>query len=520
VSASSVLPYASSPPNTVFARRVGIPLVLAVVTVLLFAPTFSYDFVNYDDPLFVTENAHVNRGLTADGVRWAFAIHGPSQYHPLTWLSHMLDVQLFGTRPGAHHAVNVALHTISTLLLYGALLTMTGMPWRSAAVAALFAWHPTRVESVAWIAERKDVLCALFVFATVWAYARYASRPSWWWYAVVLIAYALALMSKPMAITLPVLLLLLDYWPLERWGGRIAARIAEKLPLLVIALVSAWLSFLCQMEAKTVASVESFSLAQRLGNAVVSCVRYLRMTVLPTNLAVFYPRQPWASWQVAGAAAILIAITAAVIYARKRYALVGWLWFCVTLLPVIGVLQVGDQAMADRYTYLPLVGIFILVVWAISDVTERAAQVRRWIVRVAPIVLVAYGLATALQVTHWRDGATLFAHAIDVTRDNYLAHYNLGVVLTQRGQLADAAAQYDRALRIKPGYLEAHVNLGAVLEVLGDRAGAERHYRAALDIDPNDPDAKANLEALLAGGSRGGSPGAPTAPSAPPAPSR
>jgi tetratricopeptide (TPR) repeat protein len=485
----------NAPTNSLFARRAGIPLVLAAVCFLVYAPTFSYPFVNYDDPVFVVDNPHVNQGLTADGVRWALGIHGPSQYHPLTWLSHMLDVQLFGLAPGAHHAVNVVIHALTTVLLYHFLLTMTGAACRSAAVAALFGWHPTRVEAVAWIAERKELLCALLVIVTLIAYARYARRRGWRRYAWVVVAYALALASKPMAITVPVLLLLLNYWPLARFaqasaGGADAPRpraaivLLDKLPLLLMALASCVLSYLAQLDANAVASLADVSLTARIGNAIVSCVRYLRMAVVPTSLACFYPRQPWQPWQVIACAAVLAAITVGVIYSRKRYAIVGWGWYLIALAPAIGILQVGEQAMADRYAYLPLIGVFVMVVWALAEAAGRWPRARGAVPIACTVVLAGYVGITARQVTYWRSDEALFAHAVAVTRDNDIAEHLLGVALAGQGRLDEAAAHYARAAAANPRFIGPRLNLGILADQRGDFAASERWLGEALTIEP------------------------------------
>jgi hypothetical protein len=318
--------------------RVGIPLVLAIVTLGLYVPTFWYDFVNYDDPQYVTECPQVRDGLTLDGTRWAFTTLNLGNWHPMAWLSYMAVSQFFGQGPGAHHVLNVALHVANTVLLYAVLLTLTAAPWRSAIVAALFGWHPTRVESVAWIAERKDLLCALFVLLAIWAYARYASMPSWKRYGLVVVAFALALMSKPMAVTLPALLLLLDYWPLQRLSpgkndNGVWKRILEKLPLFAMSAAAGAVAIFGQAGIKAVASADAVPLGARLANAAVSCVRYLRMAAVPTNLAVFYPRESWSMVQAFAALALLIGITAGVAYSRKRYAVFGWLWFLVAVSP-------------------------------------------------------------------------------------------------------------------------------------------------------------------------------------------
>jgi Flp pilus assembly protein TadD len=495
VNQKGVLPSASprklSPPS--FVRRAGIPLVLATVCFLLYAPTFSYPFINFDDALYVTGNARVLRGLTPDNIAWAFGNFAIANYHPLALLSHMIDVQLFGVAPGAHHAMNVLIHGASTVLLYHALVALTGATWRSAAVAALFGWHPTRVESVAWIAERKDVLCAFFVIVTFIAYTWYAREPRVRRYALFLFAYALALASKPMAVTVPALLLMLDYWPLGRLRHGAAENvrrsrplilILEKLPLLILAAASTVLTYFAQRDAKAVESLADLPLAARIANAIVSCARYLRMTIFPTNLACYYPREAWQPWQVALCAALLVAITAAVMYSRRGYAIVGWGFFLVSLMPVIGVLQVGQQAMADRYTYLPLIGVFILIVWALGEVAQRWPATRRAMPLAGAAALAAYAAATVVQVTYWRSDESLFAHAVDVTHDNHLAHHLLAVALAQQGRVDEAAAHYKRAAAIAPLYVDPRLNLGILAEQSGDFVQSERWLDQVLSYQP------------------------------------
>jgi tetratricopeptide (TPR) repeat protein len=372
---------------------------------------------------------------------------------------------------------------------------MTGAAWRSAAVAALFGWHPTRVEAVAWIAERKELLCALFVIVTLIAYARYVRRPGWRRYAWVVVAYALALASKPMAITVPVLLLLLDYWPLARLARagadgvdarrpRAAIVLLDKLPLVLMALASCVLSYLAQLDANAVASLADVSLTARIGNAIVSCVRYLRMAVVPTNLACFYPRQAWQPWQVIACAALLAAITVGVICSRRAYAIAGWAWYLIALAPAIGILQVGEQAMADRYTYLPLIGVFVMAVWALAGAAGRWTGGQSAIAIACAAGLTVYAGTTARQVTYWRSDEALFGRAVAVTRDNYVAEHLLGVALAGQGRPDEAAAHYARAAAANPHFIGPRLNLGILADQRGDFAASERWLGEALKIEP------------------------------------
>jgi Flp pilus assembly protein TadD len=490
--------------------RFGIPATLFVLTIAVYLRTTTFDFVSYDDDQFVFENPYVSTGLTLRNVAWAFDIHGPSQYHPLAWLSHMLDVELFGLRPAGHHAVNVFVHALSVVLLYLAMTRMTGTTWRSAAVAVVFALHPAHVESVAWVSERKDVLCALFVFVTMLAYARYAEQPSGRRYAAVFVAYAMALMSKPMAVTLPALLLLLDYWPLRRAaphgaadpaGGGVPPRrlIVEKLPLLAMAALSAGLSLLCQLAAGVVSSLENVSLASRATNVFVSYVRYLRMSVLPVKLSAFYPYvSDWPVWVWGGSVLLMVAITFACVRSRRPYAVVGWLWFVISLIPVIGLLQVGAQSIADRYTYLPYVGLSILAAWGLAEVAMRSSTTRRTVVSASAVLLVAACIITFIQIGHWRNSETLFRQAIRATKDNDVAHYNLGASYDDQGDLPRAMDHYLAALSIRPNHGEAHQNLGIDLHLTGQPEKAEVHLREAVRLRPDSAEARFNFANFLA----------------------
>jgi tetratricopeptide (TPR) repeat protein len=485
-------------------------LLLAGVTALIYGQSLDNGFVGYDDPEYVTRNDRVRAGLSADNVAWAFGTLYFSNWHPLTWLAHMAACEAFDLDAGGHHAIDLALHVANALLLFAALRYMTGAVWPSALVAALFAWHPLHVESVAWVSERKDTLSTFFMMLTILAYARYArGGERIRWYAAMLVCFALALMAKSMVVTLPAVLLLLDYWPLRRWRGtagdcRVLVRlVAEKLPLVAMGLATIAVNFVAQRGAS--ALTEQTSLAQRLANAVWAYGAYLGKMVWPSGLAPFYPHPVIVGQSVWGArfivpAMVLIVISALVLRcARARpYLIVGWLWYLGTLIPVIGVVQLGTQSMADRYTYVPLIGIFIAIAWLAADAVARHPAWRRPIVITAGGALMALAATTAVQVSYWRDTLTLFAHATEVTRRNFIAEFYIGNELFKRADFHGAADHFGQAVAANPNYLEAHVNLGAALEMLGDRAGAERHYRQALALKPDDADARANLDALLA----------------------
>ncbi|MCY2989851.1 MAG: hypothetical protein NTY19_18560, partial [Planctomycetota bacterium] len=438
-------------------KQNGLACALLVVTVLCaYWPVGRHEFVNFDDPQYLVDNPQVRQGLTWGGIRWAFTTGHAANWHPVTWLSHMIDCQLVGLQAGWHHVIGMLFHIANSVLLYLVFQRMTGAIWRSFMVAALFALHPLHVESVAWAAERKDVLSALFWILSLAAYVRYTAAPSWRSYGVVMVCFALGLMAKPMLVTLPCVLLLLDYWPLGRWSFeanrrvRLRLLIVEKLPLLALSAASCLVTMIVQSRGGAVGSVTAFPVTVRLANAVVAYVAYLGKLIWPTRLAVFYPYHAIATWQWMSAAAVLAGITAVAIITRRRwpYLLVGWLWYLGTLVPVIGVIQVGRQSMADRYTYLPLVGVFVMLVWWITELSARS----RWsqsLLRVAAGTAIIVCLALSfLQVVRWRNSVTLFEHCLRVTGNNALAHTSLGADLRRRGWLDEAMTHYREALRI------------------------------------------------------------------------
>ena len=613
-------------------RDVSICFGLAAITLAVFWPIAGHDFINLDDPDYVTGNPIVQAGLTWPGLPWAFGNHA-SNWHPLTWLSHMLDCQLFGLKPGAHHLVSLGFHIASTLLLFLTLKRMTGTVWRSALVAALFAWHPLHIESVAWVAERKDVLSAFFFMLTLWAYALYAEcsvisrqlpvisdqcsvisnqspparaadggKPTtdhrslltdYWqlitgnwqqaahrslFYLLSLSCFALGLMSKPMLVTLPFVLLLLDYWPLGRlkvsWfevqgsksdvpgsrfpvpGSRLRTSppsilplLLEKVPFFALALAAGCVTLLAQHAGGAIESLEQLPAGSRLANALAAYAAYLGKLVWPVRLSIFYPHVPVPAWQAAASALLLGAVTVLCFRsARTRPCLlVGWAWFCVMLLPVIGLVQVGWQALADRYTYLPLIGVFIMLVWGASAVCQRGLAASDFGLRAsfgfrpsgfgflptlaAGLVLLSCALQTRAQLRHWQNSAALFQHALTVTTDNWLAHNNLGTALAEQGKITAGAEHFRTALQINPAYDDARNNLGRFLVVQGQpdeartqletlvrrnprHAGAQRnlgnallatgaiaegtaHYALARQLQPDDPTTPADLAAAL-----------------------
>ena len=474
-----------------------------VSTIAVYLATAGHDFVYYDDPKYVTENTVVSSGLTRAGLAWAFTTGTDANWFPLTWLSHMLDVQLFGLNASGHHVTSVLLHALSTALLFLVLHKMTGMMWKSAFVAAMFALHPLHVESVAWIAERKDVLSTVFWMLTMLAYVRYTREPKVGRFILVAAVFALGLMSKPMLVTLPFVLLLIDFWPLRRLGSRSPGQLlVEKIPLIALAVASSITTFLVQRKGGAVGSLEAFPLALRVGNGLVSYLAYIRKTIWPSDLAAFYPYRLEVSAPAALVAAGVLAGLSilAVRVARKHpYVPVGWFWYVGTLVPVIGLIQVGNQAMADRYSYVPLIGLFIIAAWGFDYLAERWKFPRL----VVPGLAIAATLGAALiswnQIRHWRNSAQLWTHALDVTTDNFVAHNNLGLALAGDGKVEEAISHYSEALRIRPSYGTARTNLGAALAKQGKLDEAISNYREALRIRPDLAEAHMDLGAALAG---------------------
>jgi tetratricopeptide (TPR) repeat protein len=499
-------------------RDLAVCLLLLLCTAAVYGQTAGHAFIQFDDNAYVYENPHVRRGLTWEGVAWSFTTLQASNWHPLTWLSHMLDCEIFGLNAGYHHLVNVLLHILNSVLLYLVLKRMTGAIWRSVTVAALFSLHPLHVESVAWIAERKDVLSTLFFMLTLWAYARYASRPSWPRYWAVFGALALGLMAKPMLVTVPLVLLLLDYWPLGRFhqmedtgtegsvgiqhmgqgnrGARAMRLLFEKVPLLALAATSSVITFVAQQRGGATAPSDVAPLGLRAANAVVSYAAYVGKMLWPRHLAFFYPYRDsvtTAEWMVP--ALLLVGVSVLVIRAsrRWRYLAVGWFWYLGTLVPVIGLVQVGRQSMADRYTYVPLIGLFLMGVWGTADLATRWRHGRTVLAGAAGGVLIACMVGAWVRVSYWQDGITLFGQALQVTEGNALAHNNLGLALQERGRAEEAIAHYEKALRIDPAMDNAHGNLGNALLEQGRREEGMRHYKEALRINPASAKAHNNL---------------------------
>ncbi|HEV3025461.1 MAG TPA: tetratricopeptide repeat protein [Pirellulales bacterium] len=483
-------------------------ILLAVLTAVGYSSAVSNDFVNYDDPDYVVDNPYVRRGLTGEGFVWAWTTTLGANWNPLTWLSLQLDAQFGGLAPAAFHLTNVVLHVANTLLLFAALWSLTGVCWRSAWVAALFAVHPLHVESVAWVTERKDVLSVLFGLAALLAYAWYARRPTSGRYCLMALALLLSLLAKPMLVTLPCVFLLVDYWPLARFAGletAVALRrrtwqlALEKVPLLVLSAIASLVTLRAQAGAGAMGASDDLSSGVRAGNALVAYATYLRKTIWPSDLAVLYPHlgDRLATWQVVAAGTMLAAITALAIHQRRRrpYLAVGWFWFVGTLVPVIGLVQVGGQALADRYTYFPLIGIFISAVWGAAEWSSRrrcdkAARV------VAGLLLALLVALTRLQVEVWRNSVTLWQHTLSVTNDNAVAHLNLGQAL-ESVDLAAAIEHYREVIRIRPDDPEGLVNLGAAQQKQGRLSAGLDTFRAAVEQFPYDVKARLNLAQAL-----------------------
>ena len=510
-----------------------INLLLILTTLVAFWQVGNNGFVNYDDDTYVTRNHHIQDGVTIQGIYWAFTTGHAVNWHPLTWISHMLDIQLFGLNPKWHHLTNLLFHVANVLLLFFVLHRMTKALWQSAFVAALFALHPLHVESVAWVAERKDVLSTFFWMLTLVAYGYYAKKPDVKNYLAVAALFALGLMAKPMVVTLPFVLLLLDYWPLERFGKTIPAQairaevigpvsprkkkgktgkqtpkiivetekpaihefqwamlrplVLEKIPLFALALLSCAATYIAQNKGGAVARLEIYTPAIRITNALVSYVRYITKTIMPDDLAVFYPHPGlWPVLLVLGAVLLLAAVTFAVIRAAERspFLPVGWLWFAGTLFPVIGIVQVGGQAMADRYTYIPSIGLFIMAAWGIPKIFEKRRYAKEVLAASSALCLLCLPILTWMQVGYWRDTMTLFDHALNVTKNNWPVYNMRASVFDSLGNRARAIEDFDRSIEINPLYAETYNNRGLVHNSMGNHIRAIDDFDRALEINP------------------------------------
>lgn len=487
-------------------------IALLFVTFSIYRQAGNHQFLNFDDNVYVTSNPNMAGGLTYKNIIWAFTSVEAYNWHPITRLSHLMDVQLYGMEPRGHHFTSVAIHSISTLLLFVLFFRLTGAVWQSSFVAALFALHPLHVESVAWVAERKDVLSALFCFLTLILYSGYVTKQRPALYFLALFSFILGLMSKPMLVSLPIIMLLLDLWPLGRfsidgqeppvdgWPGRLKPLIREKIPFVVLSVISAYITIFAQSKGGAVAGLNVVPFWLRIENALVSYAKYIGKTVYPHDLAVLYPfPSSIPLWQIISSLVILLALSAGVIRAGRSYPylVVGWLWFLITLVPVIGLVQVGSQAMADRYSYIPLTGLFIMAAWGVPDMLEgvRYRQSLLNLLYIAVICIVA--ALTSKQLGHWKNNSTLYRHTLSVTDGNYTIHNNLGYELAKNGELDAAIREYRKAVEINPGYVDARNNLGLALAGKGGLAAAIVEYRKALLINPDDSKVRNNLGAAF-----------------------
>ena len=465
---------------------------LAVITFWIYAQVIGHHFVSLDDERYIVGNPIVNRGVTSAGVAWAFTTFYEANWHPLTWISHMIDSQFFGLNAGAHLLINALFHVANTLLVFWFLLRTTHARWPSAFVAALFALHPLHVESVAWASERKDTLSTFFGLLSLIAYVCYAEAPSVLRYASVAIALALGLMAKPMLVTWPFILLLLDYWPLGRWqtaNSKAQRLILEKLPLLAIAAASCVITMFAQASAGAVRTFNDVSVATRLSNAVVAYAKYLLLTFWPHDLAVYYPSPATAIpvWQIIGAALLVIGITAFCLFEWKRrpYLIVGWLWFLGTLVPVIGLVQVGAQAMADRYFYIPSIGLFVALVFGLAEIARQRRVAPSFSAAIAGGILLVLATLTNAQIHYWNDSVSLFTHSLAVTADNVPIENSLGYALRKSGRLDEAGEHLEKALQIKPDDYESLLNLGLTRYKQGRFTEAAKHYQAGVHAHPD-----------------------------------
>jgi tetratricopeptide (TPR) repeat protein len=499
-------------------QKMVISLVLTAVTLAVFWQVGTHGFITLDDPDYITNNPVVQGGLTPAGFSWALTdTYTTGNWHPLTWLSHMADCQMYGLNPAGHHLTNVILHIINTVLLFLALSRLTGALWRGAFVAALFALHPLHVESVAWAAERKDLLSTLFWMLTLYLYAGYVASPGRIRYTFMVIAFALGLMAKPMLVTLPFVLLLLDYWPLGRygtasndgspggrkWAGPVVLRfrslVREKLPLLGLSVMFCLVALYAQQHARAAASLATVTFPARIVNAVCAYGRYIAKTVWPKNLAIHYPLTGTAAlpaWPCLGWGLLLLGVTFLVLcYGRRRpYLIVGWLWFLGTLVPVIGLVQVGTQSMADRYTYVPLIGLFIMAAWGGAELAARLPWRRTLLGAIAAVILGSLALVTVRQIGYWRDSITLFTHALQVEPLSDVAHYCLGIALDGQQRYDEALEQYRAVLKIDPSFENAHLLSGIILLHQGDTVQAVSHFSEELRLHPDSEAARSALD--------------------------
>jgi Tfp pilus assembly protein PilF len=522
-------------------------IVLAVITLAVYWQTSANGFISYDfdDTIYVVKNPHISPGITSDNIIWAFKQTYAANWHPLTWLSHMLDCQLYGLNPRGHHYTNILIHTLSSVLLFLLLVIITGALWQGFLVAALFALHPLHVESVAWIAERKDVLSGFFWILTLLLYTKYSKKPGRTNYILTLCAFVAGLMSKSMLVTLPLVMLLFDYWPLNRFrtlqgnktqtaeSGIFWELFREKLPFFILSACSAVITIYAQNQGTSLVSLTEVPVSLRIENAIVAYAQYVVKMLAPHDLAIFYPLRPPLHWHIFCSllGLVLIAVAAWWWGKRFRYLLTGWLWFVITMLPVIGLLQVGDQAMADRYTYLPYIGLFIMFSWGIADITQKISANPISFPLMATTIIAICVVLTNQQLKFWKNDTALFSHALNVTQDNYKVHnalgvvlakqkrfdeafkhfstairilptaiipyYNMGIALESSGRDSEAAPLYLKVISLNPGHVEAHTQLGGIFCREGNYADAFSHFSSAISLNPDYYPARVDLSNCL-----------------------
>lgn len=475
---------------------------LIVTTLSIYYRVSSFDFIDFDDNEYITENLNISSGIHLKNIKWSFQTFHSGNWHPLTWISHMLDCQFFGMNAGYHHITNIFLHILNSLLLFAVLKKMTAKRWESFFVSILFALHPLHVESVAWISERKDLLCALFWMLTLLSYIYYSNQKSLITYVSVVFFFTLGLLSKPMIITLPFVLLLLDLWPLNRITiigtsnyqvpyKQIIDLIVEKIPLVILIFFSGIITFYAQQQGGAVSSLSAVPFAHRIANVFVSYLAYILKTFYPLKLALLYPfPHTIPMWQSMGSALIILLITYLSVKTIKvrPYFFVGWMWYLGTLIPVIGIVQIGRQAMADRYTYIPLIGIFLIIIWWISDCSSSWKYRKLYLTSLSIIVNAFLFFITWNQIGIWKNSVTLFEHTLSITSGNYIIHNNLGYVLREKGKNREAEDHFRQAIDIQPNYMEAHVNLAISLDKKGEFNDAVSHYLTAIAIQPDNPE--------------------------------
>ena len=490
-------------------------LSLIISISVLYWPVTGFEFIDLDDNLYLYENPAIHKGLSWQGISWAMTTFHTSNWQPLTWLSLMADYELYGLNPAGYHVSNLLFHILNTLLLFFFLKQVTGDTWKCFAVSALFAVHPLNIESVAWISERKNLLSTLFWILTLFAYIRYVQKRQWRRYSHVLLFFIIGLMAKPMLVTLPVVLLLIDYWPLRRLssinqycgelfpesvnrGSNLLCLLKEKIPLLFLSLCSALITLYAARTWGAIVPISALPLSERVGNALISYMSYLEKTLWPVNLAIFYPYSPIRPLEIIVAILLLVAITVFIVVKRSEYPylVTGWFWYLVTLLPVIGIIQVGSQAMANRYAYIPLIGLFVIVVWGIPELLKNRIDCRYFPIPVFALILIM-SFSTWAQLPYWRNSELVYRQALNATKENHVAHFGMGNVWRNRGDLRKAYSHYREAIKINPNYTEAHNNIGLILTQYGELHEAYFHYLQALRINPKYAEARNNLGLTL-----------------------